>query len=70
MAAGYTRLGFMPTPDPVFTPAASAIMKAVKDTKLKDDQPLSANDVLALSNKISPKIDEFKKASVASRAKT
>jgi hypothetical protein len=62
-AAAYTRLGFMRTPDPVFTPAASAIMKAVKDTKLKDDQPLSANDVLTLSNKISPKIDEFKKAS-------
>lgn len=63
MAAGFGRMGTMKQTDPIFSPAAKTIMKAVGDTKLKPNQPLSANDVLGIAKKISPNIDEFSKAS-------
>jgi hypothetical protein len=38
-------------------------MDAIGKDKLKSNRPLSANDVLGIAKKVSPNIDEFKKAS-------
>lgn len=63
MAAGYLRMAKMPQTDPIFSPAAKTIMDAIGKDKLKSNRPLSANDVLGIAKKVSPNIDEFKKAS-------
>jgi hypothetical protein len=63
MAAGYLRMAKMPQTDPIFSPAAKSIMDAIGKDKLKSNRPLSANDVLGIAKKVSPNIDEFKKAS-------
>jgi hypothetical protein len=46
-----------------YSPAAKEIIEVLKGTGLGENQPLTANDVLKLSSTLSPKINEFQKAS-------